>query len=206
MSREITPGLITSLCVGLKGEDYVIIGTSKRSLYGSLIMSEKTTLIKIFGNRVIVTFSGHVPDVQYMFRELSWFFQVERLNRDRDLSIEEVAKYTGMVLFSFKLFPNIAFGIIGGIDIDQSPRLFDLDPLGSIIEEDYVAAGISAEVAYGLMESSYDKKMSLSKAKDLITRVLSSVARRDVLVGRFAEIAYIKRGDKKGTIETVKML
>jgi len=111
-----------------------------------------------------------------------------------------------MVLFSFKLFPNIAFGIIGGIDIDQSPRLFDLDPLGSIIEEDYVAAGISAEVAYGLMESSYDKKMSLSKAKDLITRVLSSVARRDVLVGRFAEIAYIKRGDKKGTIETVKML
>lgn len=206
MSREITPGLITSLCVGLKGKDYIIIGTSKRSLYGPLIVSEKTTLIKIFGNRIIITFSGHVPDIQYMFRELSWFFNVERLNRGRDLSVEEVAKFTGIILFSFRLFPNIAFGIIGGIDIDQTPRLFDLDPLGSILEEDYIAAGLSAEVAYGLMEESYDKKMDLSEAKDLITRVLSSVARRDVLVGRFAEIAYIKKEDKKGKIETVKLL
>ncbi len=202
---EISPGLFTSLCVGIKGKDFIIVGASKRSLYGPIIISERAALIRIFGDKVIVAFSGHIPDVQYMFRELSWFFQRERLNRERELSIEEVAKYTGLILFSFRLFPNIAYGIIGGVDLDGRTRLYDLDPFGSILEENYVAAGISAEVAYGLLESSYREDMSLPEAKDLIVRTISSVARRNVLVGRFAEIAYIKARDGGSGKETVKL-
>ncbi len=206
MLSEISPGLITSLSVGLKGKDFVIIGSSKRSLYGPIVISENATLIRIFGRKIIVTFSGHVPDIQYMFREISWFFQREKLKRERDLSVEEIAKYTGIVLFSYKLFPNIAFGIIGGIDIDGRARLFDLDPFGSIIEENYTASGLSAEVAYGLLERSYKEDITFEEARDLIIRTIKSVARRDVLVGRYAEIAYVKAIDKEGKIETIKLI
>jgi len=203
---EISPGLISSLSVGLRGKDFVIIGSSKRSIYGPIVMSENATLIKIFGRKIIIAFSGHVPDIQYMFRELSWFFQREKLKRERELSVEEIAKYTGIVLFSYKLFPNIAFGIIGGIDIDGTPKLFDLDPFGSIIEENYIASGLSAEVAFGLLERSYREDLSFNEAKDLIVRTIQSVARRDVLVGRYAEIAYVKAAEDSGKMETVKLL
>ncbi len=201
---EISPGLFTSLCIGLKGGDFVIIGASKRSLYGKTIISEKATLIKIFGKKLIVAFSGHIPDIQYMFREIMWFFQREKLDRERELSIEEVANFTGLILFSYKLFPNIAFGIVGGIDWNGKPKLYSLDPFGSTMEENVVASGISAEVAYGLLERSYRENISFEEAKELITRTLRSVARRDVLVGQYAELAYVGK-NIEGEIETVKL-
>ncbi len=203
---ELTPGLITSLSIGLRGKDFVIVGVSKRSIYGPMIVTENATLIKTFGNNIIVAFSGHVPDIQYMFRELQWFFQREKLKRERDLSVEEIAKYTGIVLFSYKLFPNIAFGIIGGIDLDEKPKLFDLDPFGSILEEEYVASGISADIAYGLLEMSYREDMTFDEAKDLVIKSIRSVAKRNVLVGQYAEIAYVDGKNKKPNIETIKLL
>ena len=202
---SLSPGLFTSLCVGIRGKDFVILGASQRSMYGKTIISERATLIKMFGDRLIIAFSGHIPDIQYMFREIMWFFQREKLNRERDLSVEEVANYTGMILFSYKLFPNIAFGIIGGIDIDGKPKLFSLDPFGSTMEENFVATGISSEVAYGLLERSYREDISMEEARELVIRTLKSVARRDVLVGQYAEIAYVG-GERNGGMERVRLI
>ncbi|MCR8487238.1 MAG: hypothetical protein NDP22_02350 [Crenarchaeota archaeon] len=206
--ETITPGLITGLTIGLRGKDFVIIGSSKRELYGSLVISDKGSLMKFFNNRIIVCFSGHVPDIQHIFRELNWFLRTEQLQRERELSIAEVIGFLGLLMFSYKLFPNIAWGVVGGFELTGETKLYDLDPLGSVLEEDYVASGISAEVAYGLLEKEYRPDISFDNGKDLITRTLRSVAKRDVIVGKYADIAYIRmvNGVKEGKIETIALL
>lgn len=205
---SISPGLVSALSIGIRGKDFIIVGSSKRELYGSLIVSEKGSLIRVFDNRVITCFSGHVPDIQYIFREIEWFLRTEQLKRDRELSIVEIARFIGLLLFSYKLFPNIAFGIVGGIEVDNKTKLFDLDPLGSVLEDNYVASGISAEVAYGLLEKEYKPDITFDEGKELVIRTLKSVAKRDVLIGRYADIAYVRIVDNKreSRIAVIKLL
>jgi len=205
---SISPGLVSALSIGIRGKDFIVVGSSKRELYGSLIVSEKGSLIRVFDDRVITCFSGHVPDIQYVFREIEWFLRTEQLKRDRELSIVEIARFIGLLLFSYKLFPNIAFGIVGGIEIDNKTKLFDLDPLGSVLEDNYVASGISAEVAYGLLEKEYKPDITFDEGKELVIRTLKSVAKRDVLIGRYADIAYVRIVDNKreSGIAVIKLL
>ncbi|GEM_PF-618203 len=205
---SMSPGLISALSIGIRGKDFIVVGSSKRELYGLLIMSEKGSLIKIFNDRIITCFSGHVPDIQYIFREIEWFLRTEQLKRERLLSVVEVARFVGSLLFSYKNFPNIAYGIVGGIEIDNKTKLFDLDPLGSVLEDDYIASGISAEVAYGLLEKEYKPDITFDEGKKLIVRTLKSVARRNVLIGRYADVAYVRMvdGKKESGIEVVKLL
>lgn len=204
----ISPGLVTGLTIGIRGKDFVVVGSSKRELYGSLVISDKGSLMKLFNDRIIVCFSGHVPDVQYVLRELDWFLRTEQLQRERELSIAEVVGFLGLLMFSYKPFPNIAWGVVGGFELTGETKLYDLDPLGSVLEDDYVASGISAEVAYGLLEKEYRPDMNFADGKDLIIRTLRSVAKRDVIVGKYADVAYIRMvdGGKDSKIETVALL
>ena len=85
--------------------------------------------------------------------------------------------------------------------------MFDLDPLGSILEDNYVASGISTEVAYGILESGYKEDLPFQKAKNLVLQAFKAASRRDVLVGNYADIAYIlKRKTKiEHKLETVDL-
>ena len=200
---EINFGTFNALVIGMRCKDFVIVGVTKRSLYGPIIVSEKATVTRIFDN-IILAFAGHISDIQYIFREAEWLIRIGRLERERRLSITEIANEIGLLMFSYKLFPNIVFGIIGGVDVDGRTKLYDIDPLGSLLEENYTAAGLCADVAIGLLEENYDENMTLENAKKLFTKILSSVAKRNVLVGMYAELSWVSK--KSSGTDNVKLL
>jgi len=71
------------------------------------------------------------------------------------------------------------------------------------MEEDYAASGTSAEVAIGILEDRYDPKISVKEGAELLMDAMKAVARRDVLAGRYIDLAIITKD--KALLETKKL-
>jgi proteasome beta subunit len=66
---------------------------------------------------------------------------------------------------------------VGGID--QKPQIYTLDPLGSVLPDEYAAVGTGAEMALGIMDAEYKPNMTEEKARDLAIRAIKSSVQRD---------------------------
>jgi proteasome beta subunit len=78
--------------------------------------------------------------------------------------------------------PFISELLFAGID-DSKPQLFVLDPLGSLIQDDYAALGSGAKVAIGILEAEHKKDISVDAGKEIIIKALRAAIERDVTSG-----------------------
>ncbi len=58
-----------------------------------------------------------------------------------------------------------------------------LDPLGSLIEDDYAAVGTGAEVAIGVLEANYKRDLDKEQLYDLAVKTVRSSISRDTASG-----------------------
>jgi proteasome beta subunit len=80
-------------------------------------------------------------------------------------------------MFERRFFPLLTQVIVGGID--QKPQIYTLDPLGSVLPDEYAAVGTGAEMALGIMDAEYKPNMTEEKARDLAIRAIKSSVQRD---------------------------
>lgn len=200
----ISLGTWESLVLGMKCKDGVVLAGTKKLSYGYLVVSQAGRAVEIIDN-IGFAFAGHVADLQSLLKEIKVEMNYLKYTLGRPLTISAIANRLGLILYSWKLFPYITFAIVGGIDTipEVKPRIYALDPVGSIMEEDYTASGISAEVAIGLLEDRYKKDMSMKEAEQLAIDTMKAVARRDVLAGRHVDIALI--GKNKSELKTITL-
>lgn len=201
MSR-IELGTWESLVLGIKCKDGVVLAGTKKISYGYLVISQIGRAVDVIDN-IGFAFAGHVADLQSLLKEIKIEINYLKYTLGRPLTVSAVANRLGLILYSWKLFPYITFAIVGGVDKvgGEVPKLYSLDPVGSVMEEDYTASGISAEIALGLLEDRYRKDLTVDEAKELAMDAMKSVARRDVLAGRYIDLAIItKDGAKIDTI------
>ena len=81
--------------------------------------------------------------------------------------------------------------------------LFILDPLGSVIEDDYAAIGTGAPIAIGIIESLYKKEIDLDDGKKLAYRAVKAAIERDAASGDGIDLVSISG---KGIFEEFKPL
>ena len=81
--------------------------------------------------------------------------------------------------------------MIGGVD--AKPSIWVLDPLGSLIPDDYAAVGSGAELAIGLIENGYSENMSEADAKNLAVRAIRSAIKRDVSSGDGVDLLFASK-------------
>jgi proteasome beta subunit len=99
------------------------------------------------------------------------------------------------------LYPYITQTIVGGVDSD-GPTLFILDPLGSLIPDNYATVGSGAEIAIGVLEAGYKHGMSLEDGRDLAIQAMKSAGARDVASGNAVDLLIIsKDGVREETFE-----
>lgn len=191
---QIEFGTWESLVLGMKCKDGVILAGTKKVSYGYLVISQIGRAVEVIDN-VGFAFAGHVADLQSLLKEVRIEMNYLKYTLGRPLTISAVANRLGMILYSWKLFPYITFAIVGGVDKvgSEEPKLFSLDPVGSVMEEDYTASGVSAEIALGLLEDRYKKDLTVNEAKELAINAMKSVAKRDVLAGRYIDLAIITK-------------
>jgi proteasome beta subunit len=84
-------------------------------------------------------------------------------------------------MFERRFFPLLTQVIVGGID--NKPQIYTLDPLGSVLPDDYAAVGSGAEMALGVMDGEYRTNLSEQGAKELAVKAIKSSIQRDSASG-----------------------
>ncbi|MEM3114948.1 MAG: proteasome subunit beta, partial [Nitrososphaerota archaeon] len=79
-----------------------------------------------------------------------------------------------------------------------------LDPLGSIIEDDYAVVGSGAEIAIGVIETSYKPEMNTDELRELAAKAIRASIARDAASGNGIDILIITNDGVKA-LETVTL-
>lgn len=178
--------------IGIVTKNGVVLATESQATMGYLVATRKAPKLYEITDRIAMTISGSVADCQQVVRIIRANAKLHELETGQHISVRAVARLTANVLFQQRLFPYISQLLIGGYD--TSPKLFSLDPLGSLIEEDeFSATGSGSVIAYGVLEAQYSKDMSINDAIDLARKSIESARRRDAASGGDIQIAVISK-------------
>ncbi len=176
--------------VGLRTKDFVVLGSEKRFGYGGFVMSKTAKKVYKVSDRVAIAAAGIFADILAITRILSTELKYHEISTGYKISVKGVAKYLSAVMYTYKYFPFITEVIVGGID-DEGTHVYVMDPVGSVIEDDYAAVGTGAPIAIGIIESGYKNDLSLEQGVDLVVRSLKAAASRDTMSGDGIDVAII---------------
>jgi proteasome beta subunit len=135
--------------------------------------------------------------MQTLHKILSAEIMYRELVTSSKMSVRSAAKLLSAILYSYKLMPFISEIIFAGYD-EGGYHLYVLDPVGSVIEDDYAAVGTGAPIAIGIIETEYRKDLELEKAMDLTIKAIRSAISRDAVSGDGIDVIAIS---KDGIIE-----
>jgi len=168
--------------VGAVARDGLVLASDTRVTMGSLIVHKKGKKVYRIDDHLAMTISGVVADAQRTVEILRANSRIYRLERKGPMPVAVAARLASNVFFSHRLDPFMTQIAIGGVD-NSVPHLFSLDPLGSIIEEDYFATGSGSPIAYGILEERYRKDLPLQDVLPIVVRSVNSAMKRDVMSG-----------------------
>jgi len=188
MSEGVLPGT----AIGLKTSEGVVLAGEKRLSYDGFVLSRNARKIHMITDRIGVGFAGLMGDVNYLVRLLRYSAKNYELQHGREIRTRSLAKLLSVILYSYKLFPMLTEVVVGGYD-EEGPSLYILDPVGSVIEEKYVAVGSGAQLALGYIEPRYRPEISLKEAEELAVNAVKTVIERDVLSGDGIDLVTITK-------------
>lgn len=178
------PGATT---IGIRGKDSVVIAAEKRFAYGYFVMSKQARKVFKITNYVGAACAGVMADMQNIIKEVTAVANLYRLEQNVEPSVRTIAKIFSWNLFGNRYFPYFMETIVGGVD-SQGPHVIVLDPLGSMIEDDYAVVGSGAEIAVGVVENLYRKDMSASEVYELAMKAIKASIARDAGSGNGIDI------------------
>jgi proteasome beta subunit len=187
LSEYYLPGATT---VGVVCKDGVILAAERRVNYGYFIMSKTGKKVFKIAEKIGAACAGVVGDMQILTREVAANLNIYSFEREQSVNVRTAAKLMGSVLFERRYFPYLAQTIVGGID-ENGPKLFVLDPLGSVIEDKFTAVGSGSEIAMGLLETDFKESMTVDDAKGLVRKAIKAASARDIGSGEGLDMLII---------------
>ncbi len=187
--RFYMPGATT---IGVVFDSGVILASEKRVTYGSMIMSKTGKKVFKISDQVGAACAGLVSDMQILVREIEAQAKLFSYNTKRPMSAKAAAKLMSNVLFNSRMLPLITQTIVGGMDGD-TPALYVLDVLGSLLPDKFAVVGSGAQMATGVLEQEYKDKMSIEEAKALVLKAIKSAIRRDTMSGDGLDILIVTK-------------
>ena len=143
--------------------------------------------------------AGMIADMQVLVRQVEALSKIRKLETRREVPPNSVAKLMSVIMFERRYFPLLTQVIVGGLN--QKPEIYTLDPLGSVLPDDYAAVGTGAELALGIIDAEFKPDMSEEKARELATRAIRSAIQRDASSGDGIDILFVTRsGHREETI------
>ena len=136
--------------------------------------------------------AGMVADMQVLVRQVEALAKIRKLETRRNVAPNSVAKLMSVIMFERRYFPLLTQVIVGGID--SKPEIYTLDPLGSVLPDDYAAVGTGAEMALGIMDAEFKPNMTEEKARELAVRAIRSAIQRDAASGDGIDVLFVTKG------------
>lgn len=193
--EQFMPG---ATAVGIAFADGVVLAAEKRVSFGTYVVSRSGKKIFKITERVGAACAGMVADMQILMRQVESIARLKSFEIRREVPPNSIGKLVSVLLFERRYFPLLTQIIIGGIDVyTEKPAIYTLDPLGSILPDDYAAVGTGAEMAIGVIESAYRQDMNEQEARDLTLKAIRAAVARDAASGDGVDMLIITRNGCK---------
>lgn len=179
--------------VGIKAKNGVVLTADKRMSYSGFIMSRNVRKVFVINDRIAIAVTGFYADISGLQRMLEAEIRYYEIRNNKRLPLKSVAKLLSSILYSYKLMPFYVETVVGGIDSDNEPRIYVLDPVGAITEEKFIATGSGATLALGVIEAEYNKNIDLDKASELALSAMRAAVGRDAGTGDGIDMVRIKK-------------
>jgi proteasome beta subunit len=180
--------------IGIKCSDGIVIASDRRASMATFIASKRVHKTIKISDRVVATISGSVADGQFLTNNLKAVAKLYELEFGRGMSVRALARRLALILWSYRPMVLIAHIMVGGVD-ETGSHLFNVDPLGSLSEEDFIATGSGSPVAISVIEENYDPKMTVEEGKKLVVSAMLSALERDMATGNGIDVTVV---DEKG--------
>jgi len=177
--------------VGIAYKDGVVLGAERRITMGNYVVSKTGKKVFRVTETVGAVCAGMVADMQNLVKEVGVYTKLKELEARRPLKAGAVAKLTSVIMFERRFSPLLTQVILGGID--AKPRIWVLDPLGSLIADEYASVGTGAEMATGVLEAGFGAGMTLKDAKDLAVSSIKAAIERDAMSGNGIDLMTMDR-------------
>jgi proteasome beta subunit len=194
---EFMPG---ASVVGISYSDGVILAADKRISFGNFVVNKNIKKTFTVTDYVGAACAGMVADMQVLVRQVEALAKIRKLETRREVAPNSVAKLMSVIMFERRYFPLLTQVIVGGIN--EKPEIYTLDPLGSVLPDDYAAVGTGAEGALGIIDAEFKPNMSEEKVKELASRAIRSAVQRDAASGDGIDMLYMTRtGHREETVK-----
>lgn len=183
--------------IGMVCKDGIIFGTDRRATEGYYVAHKHAKKIYKIEDHIGLTTAGVVADAQALVDIMQAECNLYQINKMGKIPVAAAARLFSNILFNRRYFPYITQIIIGGID-SSGPKIYTLDPVGSLIEEkSFCATGSGTPYAIGVLEDSYNEKqgVSITEAIPIAIHSVRSSIERDIGSGNGIDIVTI---DKDG--------
>jgi len=175
--------------VGITFDNGVVFASEKRIAYGNFLVSKTTKKTFQLTPNVGAACAGLVADMQILALQISALAKIRKMELKRDIPTNSIAKMLSNMMYERRFFPFLTQVIIGGV-VDK-PSIYTLDPLGSVLPDEYAAVGTGAETALGVLDPQFKEKMTENEAVELAKKAVKSATLRDSFSGDGIDILVI---------------
>ena len=202
-SDKVLKGTTT---IGVVCKDGVVLATDTRATMGYFVASKHAKKVYKIDDHIAMTIAGAVGDAQNVVEILKANAELYKLENRKPIPISAAARLVANLLFSSRYVPFLLQALIAGVD-DSGPRIFQLDPLGSVIEEKYVSTGSGSPIVYGVLESQLKDGLTVKDTLPIVVKAVESAMKRDAASGDSFDVAIIStKGYKELTEEEKKSI
>jgi proteasome beta subunit len=192
MAFQFMPG---ATAVGISFDNGVVLASEKRVSYGNFVVNKNTKKTFPVSDHVGAACAGMIADMQILVRQVGALAKIRKLETRRNVPPNSIAKMMSVIMFERRFFPLLTQVIVGGID--KKPEIYTLDPLGSVLPDDYAAVGTGAEMALGVLDSEYRANISEQSAKQLAIKAIKSSIQRDSASGDGIDILFVTQNPQR---------
>jgi proteasome beta subunit len=174
MAFQFMPG---ATAVGISYQGGVVLAAEKRVSFGNFVVNKNTKKTFPVTDFVGAACAGMIADMQVLVRQVGALAKIRKLETRRNVEPNSVAKLMSVIMFERRFFPLLTQVIVGGVE--GKSQIYTLDPLGSLLPDEYAAVGTGAEMALGIMDAEYKREFSEDQAKELAVKAIKSSIQRD---------------------------
>jgi len=188
MMQQYIPG---ATVVGIASKDGVVLASERRYTYGNYVISKNVKKVFQITENVGAACAGMVGDMQVLVKNIQALIRIRELETGKKSRTNSVAKLMSVIMFENRLYPLLTQVIVGGVS--DSPEIYALDPLGSVLPDKYIAIGSGEEIAIGVIENDYRDDITTEEAVDLAIRAIKSAIKRDAASGDGVDMLIIRK-------------
>jgi len=177
--------------VGISYNEGVVFASERRIAYGNFLVSKSTKKTFQITPKVGAACAGLVADMQILSLQISALAKIRKMEIKRDIPPNSIAKMMSNMMYERRFFPLLTQVIVGGV-VDK-PLIYTLDPMGSILPDEYAAVGTGAEMALGVLDPNFKENMTEQEAKELAIKSIRSASLRDSFSGDGIDVLVINK-------------